>query len=45
MSLHRTTALASVVLIALPGLAAAQSVLQINSSLPEGSFAHVFLQE
>jgi TRAP-type transport system periplasmic protein len=45
MSLHRTTALASVVLIALPGLAAAQTVLQINSSLPEGSFAHVFLQE
>lgn len=29
----------------LPGLAAAQAVLQINSSLPEGSFAHVFLQE
>ena len=31
--------------LALPGLAAAQTVLQINSSLPEGSFAHVFLQE
>ncbi|MDG3041006.1 TRAP transporter substrate-binding protein [Roseicyclus marinus] len=31
--------------LALPGLATAQTVLQINSSLPEGSFAHVFLQE
>lgn len=29
----------------LPGVAAAQTALQINSSLPEGSFAHVFLQE
>jgi tripartite ATP-independent transporter DctP family solute receptor len=29
----------------LPGLAVAQTVLQINSSLPEGSFAHTFLQE
>ena len=28
-----------------PFAAAAQAVLQINSSLPEGSFAHVFLQE
>ena len=31
--------------VALPGISAAQTVLQINSSLPEGSFAHVFLQE
>jgi tripartite ATP-independent transporter DctP family solute receptor len=31
--------------LGLPGLAAAQTVLQINSSLPEGSFAHTFLQE
>ncbi|MCI5112594.1 MAG: TRAP transporter substrate-binding protein [Marivita sp.] len=30
---------------ALPAVASAQTVLQINSSLPEGSFAHVFLQE
>ncbi|MFK7763727.1 MAG: TRAP transporter substrate-binding protein [Roseobacter sp.] len=29
----------------LPAAAAAQAVMQINSSLPEGSFAHVFLQE
>lgn len=29
----------------LPAVASAQAVLQINSSLPEGSFAHVFLQE
>lgn len=29
----------------LPAAASAQAVLQINSSLPEGSFAHVFLQE
>lgn len=28
-----------------PITASAQAVLQINSSLPEGSFAHVFLQE
>ncbi len=28
-----------------PLSAAAEAVLQINSSLPEGSFAHVFLQE
>ena len=32
-------------LAALPAVASAQTVLQINSSLPEGSFAHVFLQE
>lgn len=31
--------------LALPGAAFAQTVLQINSSLPDGSFAHVFLQE
>ena len=31
--------------LALPVAAAAQTVLQINSSLPEGSFAHIFLQE
>ena len=30
---------------ALPAAASAEAVLQINSSLPEGSFAHVFLQE
>jgi TRAP-type C4-dicarboxylate transport system substrate-binding protein len=30
--------------LALPGAAVAQTVLQINCSLPDGSFAHVFLQ-
>ena len=28
-----------------PTVTSAEAVLQINSSLPEGSFAHVFLQE
>lgn len=28
-----------------PAAASAEAVLQINSSLPEGSFAHIFLQE
>lgn len=40
----RTLLLASAAAV-LPALASAQAVLQINSSLPEGSFAHVFLQE
>lgn len=31
--------------VLLPGVALAQAVLQVNSSLPEGSFAHIFLQE
>lgn len=37
--------LAAAVSLTLPSIASAQTVLQINSSLPEGSFAHVFLQE
>ena len=35
----------AVLAAALPAAASAEAVLQINSSLPEGSFAHVFLQE
>jgi tripartite ATP-independent transporter DctP family solute receptor len=40
----RLAALATSVAVLLPALAQAQ-VLQINSSLPDGSFAHVFLKE
>jgi TRAP-type transport system periplasmic protein len=40
----RLTALAASVAVFLPAIAQSQ-VLQINSSLPDGSFAHVFLQE
>ncbi|MEO0383545.1 MAG: TRAP transporter substrate-binding protein [Pseudomonadota bacterium] len=47
MPMHNATKLllAATVALTLPSVASAQSVLQINSSLPEGSFAHVFLQE
>ena len=45
MTLLRKSLFITTACLALPGMAAAQSVLQINSSLPEGSFAHVFLQE
>src|SRR6056297_1810230 len=45
MTLLRKSLFITAACLALPGMAAAQSVLQINSSLPEGSFAHVFLQE
>ncbi len=45
MTQLKSLAFATATGLALPGLAAAQTVLQINSSLPEGSFAHVFLQE
>ncbi len=45
MSLVRTTLHATAISLALPLAASAQAVMQINSSLPEGSFAHVFLQE
>ena len=38
-------ALIAVVFAMTPVAAMAQAVMQINSSLPEGSFAHVFLQE
>lgn len=41
----RKTLFTTAAAIALPMAAQAQDVLQINSSLPEGSFAHVFLTE
>src|SRR6056297_1749338 len=45
MSTLRKTLFTTAALLALPLSAQAQAVLQINSSLPEGSFAHVFLTE
>ena len=45
MTVLRNSLFAATITLAGPTLAAAQSVLQINSSLPEGSFAHVFLLE
>jgi tripartite ATP-independent transporter DctP family solute receptor len=45
MTALRKTVFIAAAGLAFPGLAAAQTVLQINSSLPDGSFAHVFLQE
>jgi TRAP-type transport system periplasmic protein len=45
MTLLRKSLFITAACLALPSMAAAQTVLQINSSLPEGSFAHVFLQE
>ena len=45
MTYARPLALAAATSLTLAVSAQAQTVLQINSSLPEGSFAHVFLQE
>ncbi|WP_372426025.1 TRAP transporter substrate-binding protein [Salinarimonas chemoclinalis] len=47
MTLRPVTGIAAALGLALAAAqpAAAQQVVQINSSLPEGSFAHVFLQE
>ena len=45
MNLLRNSILAATLGVALPSIASAASVLQINSSLPEGSFAHTFLLE
>lgn len=45
MTVLRNSLFAVTITLAAPTLGAAQSVLQINSSLPEGSFAHVFLLE
>lgn len=45
MTISRMTLLATAAVMALPLAASAEAVMQINSSLPEGSFAHVFLQE
>jgi len=42
--MHKALFVAAVA-AALPGATLAQTVLQVNSSLPDGSFAHVFLQE
>lgn len=43
--MKHTTVLAAAAIALTPALASAQAVMQINSSLPEGSFAHIFLQE
>lgn len=45
MTFVRKTFLTAASVAIFPVIASAQSVMQINSSLPEGSFAHVFLQE
>src|SRR6056297_2911761 len=45
MTLPRISLIAAAGAVLFPVVASAQSVMQINSSLPEGSFAHVFLQE
>lgn len=45
MTMSRLNLIAAASAVILPVAASAQTVMQINSSLPEGSFAHVFLQE
>ncbi|SIS64575.1 tripartite ATP-independent transporter solute receptor, DctP family [Roseivivax lentus] len=45
MTISRASLIAVAGAVMLPAVASAQTVMQINSSLPEGSFAHVFLQE
>ncbi|MDU8913074.1 TRAP transporter substrate-binding protein [Aestuariicoccus sp. MJ-SS9] len=45
MTISRISLFALCSAAVLPAAASAQAVMQINSSLPEGSFAHVFLQE
>jgi tripartite ATP-independent transporter DctP family solute receptor len=45
MIFSRTSLIATASAAFFPLMASAQAVMQINSSLPEGSFAHVFLQE
>lgn len=45
MKLRDLALFTAVTSVGLPTLASAEAVMQINSSLPEGSFAHVFLQE
>ncbi|NNE87515.1 MAG: TRAP transporter substrate-binding protein [Silicimonas sp.] len=45
MTDSRFASFAAAAAIAFPVAASAQAVMQINSSLPEGSFAHVFLLE
>ncbi len=45
MMTPRLNFLAALSVACMPAAAAAEAVMQINSSLPEGSFAYVFLQE
>lgn len=45
MTTSRLALIAAASAMLMPAAAAAEAVMQINSSLPEGSFAHVFLQE
>ncbi|MBM1221302.1 TRAP transporter substrate-binding protein [Ponticoccus sp. SC2-23] len=45
MKTLRNSVFAGALAALVPAIASAQAVLQINSSLPEGSFAHVFLLE
>jgi tripartite ATP-independent transporter DctP family solute receptor len=45
MTTSRLALIAAASALLMPAAAAAQAVMQINSSLPEGSFAHVFLLE
>lgn len=45
MTSLRSFLLAATAVVSLPAAASAEAVMQINSSLPEGSFAHVFLLE
>lgn len=45
MKTSRNSLFAGALIALVPAIASAQAVLQINSSLPEGSFAHVFLLE
>lgn len=45
MTISRSSLIAAAGAFLLPVAASAQAVMQINSSLPEGSFAHVFLLE
>ncbi len=45
MTFLRLALFAATSAVILPASTSAQTVMQINSSLPEGSFAHVFLQE
>lgn len=45
MTKPRLSIIAALGAVLLPAAASAEAVMQINSSLPEGSFAHVFLQE
>ncbi len=45
MTISKVSLFSALGAVVLPVAAASETVMQINSSLPEGSFAHVFLQE